>query len=128
VKNKLALTALTIATALTAIAGEAAAASTGSTDIYLNQFKQSFGAPVPSRNLPGFATYLQASTDIWANEFEESFGASEDRPRSQTAYSTGSTDVWGNGFRASFRDVPLSVSTGASSMREAAGDMVRELR
>jgi len=124
-KNKLALTALTIAAALTAIAGEATAASTGSTDIYLNQFRQSFGAPVLSRDLPGFATYLQVSTDIWANEFEESFGASEDRTRSQTAYSTGSTDVWGNGFRASFGSVPLSVSTGLTSMREASGNMVR---
>lgn len=41
----------------------------------------------------GFASYLDASTDIWGNEFEESFGASEDRPRSQTAYRTGSTDL-----------------------------------
>jgi hypothetical protein len=124
-KNKLALTTLTIAAALTAIAGEAAAASTGSTDIYRNQFRQSFGAPVLSKDLPGFATYLDASTDIWGNEFEESFGASEDRPRSQTASSAGSTDVWGNGFRASFGGVPLSVSTGPSSMREAPGNMVR---
>jgi len=124
-KNKLALTALTIATALTAIADEAAAASTGSTDIYSNQFRQSFGGPVLSKDLPGFSAYLDASTDIWANEFEESFGASEGRPSSQTAYGTGSTDVWGNGFRASFGDVPLSVSTGPNSMREAPATMIR---
>jgi hypothetical protein len=127
-RSKLAFGTATIAVVLATLAGEAAAASTGSTDIYRNQFRQSFGAPLLSKDLPGFATYLDASTDIWGNEFEESFGASEHRPRSQTAYSNGSTDVWGNGFRASFGDVPLSVSTGPSSMREAPGNMVRQLR
>jgi hypothetical protein len=124
-KSKLALGTLTIAALLIVLAGQAAAAGTGSTDIYRNQFRESFGASVLSKNSLGFADYLNESTDIWGNEFLESFGASEHRPSSQTAYTTGSTDLWGNGFHASFGDVSPSVSTGPSSMREAAGKLVR---
>jgi hypothetical protein len=123
-RSKLALGTETIAAALIALASQVAAASTGSTDIYRNQFRESFGAPVLSNDSLGSAACMNESTDIWGNRFGESFGVSQHRPKSQTAYSTGSTDVWGNAFRASFGDAPPSVSTELGGIREAAGNMV----
>jgi hypothetical protein len=61
-RSKLALGTETIAAALIALAGQVAAASTGSTDIYRNQFRESFGA------------YSTGSTDLWGNAFRASFG------------------------------------------------------
>src|SRR5580692_6667811 len=110
-RSRLALGTEAIAAALIALAGQAAPASTGSTDIYRNQFRESFGAPVLSKDSLVSAACLNEFTDIWGDGFEDSFGAIAQRPRSQTAYGTGSTDVWSNAFRASFADVPPSVST-----------------
>jgi hypothetical protein len=95
-----------IALSFAALAGHAAAG--GSTDIWRNEFPQSFGALAAPSNAASLAAGWNGSTDLWANRFGESFGVSQPGATVQVACGTGSTDIWGNGFRQSFGGAPLS--------------------
>jgi hypothetical protein len=110
-------TRTSIALGLLVLAGGALAANTGSTDIYRNQFQESFGVAIRSNDSTHFADYRNGSTDIYRNRFQESFGSSEPGGQAQTACGTGSTDIWGNGFRKSFGDTS-SASSGLIGLCE----------
>jgi hypothetical protein len=97
-----------IALGLLTVAGVAGATNNGSTDIWSNQFRESFGAPALSEEPTRTAASRNGSTDIWGNQFRQSFGASQAGAPAQSACGTGSTDIWGNGFRPSIGGAPLS--------------------
>ena len=97
-----------VALAFLALAGHAGAVSSGSTDIWGNSFRQSFGAPDSSTSHLNAA--WNGSTDVWANQFVQSFGGSEAAAQPATGSAVGSTDLWGNGFAASFGSPSLPAS------------------
>jgi hypothetical protein len=103
IRNSLPMATLTAAVLLAlATSARPAAAETASTDIYRNEFQQSFGAPVRSPASLQSVTQVSGSTDIWATDFRTAFGRSTGGSVSQASTINGSTDTWGNGFRASF--------------------------
>jgi hypothetical protein len=92
-----------VALSLLFLGGTGAVAANGSTDIYANEFAQSFGAQVDSKQPLDFPVYSNGSTDAWGNRFQESFGPSEPGAETPAVCSTGSTDTWAaGGFRKSF--------------------------
>jgi len=99
--ESLSIATLTAAVVLgLATAARPAVADTGSTDIYRNQFQQSFGpAAAPVSAAPSIQT--TGSTDLWGNGFGKSFPGTGGSV-AQSVYANGSTDLWGNGFRSSF--------------------------
>jgi len=114
-----------IALGLLALTGVAAATNNGPTDIWSNQFRESFGAPTLSERPARTAAFRNGSTDIWGNQFRQSFGASQASASAQLACGTGSTDIWGNGFSRSFGETRPVASTGQIEICQAASSTVR---
>jgi len=114
-----------IALGLLTVAGVAAATNNGPTDIWSNQFRESFGAPTLSEAPARTAAYRNGSTDIWGNQFRQSFGPSQAGAPAQSACGTGSTDIWGNGFSRSFGGTRPVASTGQVEICQAASSTVR---
>jgi hypothetical protein len=115
------LTGATTLLTVLALAGAASAAS-GSTDIYRNEFRASFGASASGADPAHRAAYRNGSTDTWGNNgFAQSFGAGNPGAQPTAVCATGSTDIWGNnGFRKSFGSAPPS-SIGLIGMCEPQG-------
>ena len=110
-----------IALGFVALAGQAAATSAGSTDIYSNTFRQSFGVPTSAKDPAGLDARWNGSTDVWGNGFTQSFGPSQaDAGLPTVCGGAGSTDVWGNGFRQSFGPAPSSILALAGGVCEVA--------
>lgn len=124
-KATIAAARIGIALGLVALTGVAAATNTGTTDIWRNQFRESFGAPASSAGLAPSAAYSNGSTDIWRNEFRQSFGASDASVSARSACGTGSTDIWANDFSKSFGSTRAVASIGPIQMCEAARSTVR---
>jgi hypothetical protein len=105
IRNSFPKATLTAAVLLAlAFSARPAAAETASTDIYRNEFQQSFGAPVRSPASLKSVTQVSGSTDLWATDFRTAFGRSAGGSVSRASTINGSTDTWGNGFHASFED------------------------
>jgi hypothetical protein len=109
-----------IALGFVALAGQAAATNTGSTDIYGNTFRQSFGVPTAAKDPVGLGGRWDGSTDLWSNGFSQSFGPGQAAAGLPTVCGTGSTDIWGNGFAQSFGLAPSSALTLAGGLCEVA--------
>ncbi len=108
----------TVTFALLALAGHAGAVSSGSTDLWGNSFRQSFGA---ASNQPiGQTAYTNGSTDIWANGFKVSFGAGEGSSKQAAADAVGSTDIWGNNIARSFAGRSNPASAQSAGIDQAA--------
>ena len=103
----------------------AVAASPGSTDIYRNEFRASFGAASTSPSSPRPTGDYFGSTDLWGNGFRASFGSSDSAARSINACGSGSTDVWGNGFRASFSPAAPWIASGLVQACEGGASALR---
>jgi hypothetical protein len=121
-----AITTHTLATAaLLVLAATASAANLGSTDLWADQFRDSFGAPSASNQTVDAVAEQTGSTDIWSNPFRASFGAAgQQGARSHAVSLTGSTDLWANGFRQSFA-TPASIASEAVGLGGNAGNSVR---
>jgi len=115
----------TLAVTTTLLAGAASAAGSGSTDLWANQFADSFGSAGRSEQSVRLATDQIGSTDLWNNAFRASFGASEQGALAKTVSLTGSTDLWSNGFGDSFALRSFSPAVESVGLRESAGLSVR---
>jgi len=103
----------------------AVAASLGSTDIYRNEFRASFGVASTSPSPPRATGDRLGSTDLWGNGFRASFGPSDSAARSINACGSGSTDVWGNGFRASFSPAVPWIASGLAQACQGGASALR---
>jgi hypothetical protein len=76
--------------------------STGSTDIYRNEFTKSFGLDHPFK-AQSQAPIASASTDIWSTNFQKVYGTDKSVPVTpELAGETGSTDIWNTNFQKAF--------------------------
>jgi hypothetical protein len=97
---------------LVGAADAALAATSGSTDIYRNEFSSSFGSGTPKLGTSSQSPQTTGSTDIYANRFERSFGHSRTvRHQARNMRWNGSTDLWGNGFREVFESPGSSLGS-----------------
>jgi hypothetical protein len=101
---------------LVGAADAALAATSGSTDIYRNEFSSSFGSGTLDLGTGAQSAETTGSTDIYANQFERSFGQADTvRQQASNMRWNGSTDPWGNGFRESFESPGSSVGSAPSA-------------
>jgi hypothetical protein len=76
--------------------------STGSTDIYLNEFPKSFSTG-PVLQPQSRAPTVTSSTDIWATDFQKTFATGKSaQVAREVAGETGSTDIWNTNFQKAF--------------------------
>jgi hypothetical protein len=107
---------------LVGAADAALAATSGSTDIYRNEFSSSFGSGTPNLGTSSQSTQTSGSTDIYVNRFERSFGQVETvRHQASNMRWNGSTDLWGNGFHEVFESPGSSVGSTSSAKSAVEG-------
>jgi hypothetical protein len=76
--------------------------STGSTDIYRNEFPKSFTID-PALQMHPHAPIVTASTDIWTTDFQKAFETDKSLHLTRDmAAKTGSTDIWSTNFQKAF--------------------------
>jgi hypothetical protein len=107
------------------LAGTASAAGSGSTDLWANQFADSFGGGGESGQSVRPVSDQIGSTDLWADGFRASFGPSERGVVAKTVSLSGSTDLWGNNFRDSFALRSSSPAVEPVGLRDAADSSLR---